>query len=71
MVGDVNKCARHDTPPPPWLNYNIPAKVFRKIYANGILLPKMFWPNVMKNCSCDVEKLSKFEAEGGEFSKRF
>ena len=36
---------------------------------NGILLPKLFWPNVRKNCSSDWEKLLKFEAEGREFSK--
>ena len=36
---------------------------------NGILLPKLFWPTVRKNCSCDREKLLKFEAEGREFAK--
>ena len=36
---------------------------------NGILLPKLFWPTVRKNCSSDREKLLKFEAEGQEFSK--
>ena len=30
----------------------------------GILLPKLFWPTVRKNCSSDWEKLLKFEAEG-------
>ena len=30
---------------------------------NGILLPKLFWPN-----SRDREKLLKFEAEGREFA---
>ena len=30
---------------------------------NGILLPKLFWPTVRKNCSSDREKLFKFEAE--------
>ena len=30
---------------------------------NGILLPKLFWPTVRKNCSRDREKLLKFEAE--------
>ena len=30
---------------------------------NGILLPKLFWPTVRKNCSSDWEKLLKFEAE--------
>ena len=36
---------------------------------NGILLPKLSRPTVRKNCSSDREKLLKFEAEGGEFSK--
>ena len=36
---------------------------------SGILLPKLFWPTVRKNCSSDREKLLKFEAEGREFSK--
>ena len=31
---------------------------------NGILLPKLFWPTVRKNCST-----FEFEAEGREFSK--
>ena len=35
----------------------------------GILLPKLFWPTVIKNCSSDREKLLKFEAESREFSK--
>ena len=34
-----------------------------------ILLPKLFWPTVRKNCSSDQEKLLKFEAEGREFAK--
>ena len=36
---------------------------------NGILLTKLFWPTVRKNCSSDPEKLLKFEAEGREFAK--
>ena len=36
---------------------------------NGILLPKLFWPTVRKNCSSDREKLLKFEAEGRESAK--
>ena len=36
---------------------------------NDILLPKLFWPTVRKNCSSDWEKLLKFEAEGREFCK--
>jgi hypothetical protein len=35
----------------------------------GILLPKLFWPTMRKNCSSDREKLLKFEAEGQEFAK--
>ena len=35
---------------------------------NGILLPKLFWPTVRKNCSSDRENLLKFEAEGREFA---
>ena len=33
---------------------------------NGILLPKLFWPTVRKNCSRDQEK---FEAEGWELEQ--
>ena len=36
---------------------------------NGILLPKLFWPTVRKNCYGDREKILKFEAEGWEFAK--
>ena len=36
---------------------------------NGILLPKLYWPTVRKNCSSDREKLLKFKAEGQEFAK--
>ena len=36
---------------------------------NGILLPKLFWPTVRKNCSSDRGKLLKFKAEGPKFSK--
>ena len=36
---------------------------------NGILLPKLFWPTVRKNCSSDRSKLLKFEAECREFAK--
>ena len=36
---------------------------------NGILLSKLFWPTVRKNCSSDREKPLKFEAEGREFAK--
>ena len=36
---------------------------------NGILLPKLFWPIVRKNCSSDQEKRLKFKAEVQEFAK--
>ena len=37
-------------------------------YINGILLPKLFWPTVKKNCSSDRELFLKFEAEGRELA---
>ena len=40
-----------------------------KLFANGILLPKLFRPTVRTNCSSDREKLLKFEAECREFAK--
>ena len=36
---------------------------------SGILLPKLFWPTVRKNCSSEREKLLKFKDEGQEFAK--
>ena len=36
---------------------------------NGILLAKLSWPTVRKNCSSDREKVLKFEAEGRELAK--
>ena len=44
--------------------------IFFRIH-NGILLPKLFWPTVRKNCSSDRENFLKFEAEGWEFSRFF
>ena len=35
---------------------------------NGILLLKLFWPTVRKNCSSDQEKLLELEAEGQQFA---
>ena len=35
----------------------------------GILLPKLFWSTVRKNCSSDQEKLPNFEAKSQEFGK--
>ena len=40
-----------------------------KMWWNGILLPKLFWPTVRKNCSSYREKHLKFEAESREFAK--
>ena len=40
-----------------------------KFIGNGILLTKLVWPTVRKNCSSDREILLKFEAEGREFTK--
>ena len=34
----------------------------------GILLPKLFWATVRRNCFSDQEKILKFEAEGQEFA---
>jgi hypothetical protein len=34
----------------------------KQSYRDGILLPKLFKPNVRKNCSSDQEKLLIFEA---------
>ena len=47
----------------------LPSFVTKVAFQNGILLPKLFWPKVRKNCSSDQEKLLKFEAEGREFPK--
>ena len=44
-----------------WSNFQI------NVIGKDILLPKLFWPNVGKNCSSDREKLLKFKAEGREF----
>ena len=41
----------------------------QKLLKFGILLPKLFWATVWKNCSSDREKLLKFEAEGRECAK--
>ena len=38
---------------------------------NGILLPKLFWPTVRKNCSIDWEKLLKSKAEAQDIWKIF
>ena len=40
-----------------------------KLEKNGILLPKLFWSTVRKNCSTDQERRLKFEAGGREFAK--
>ena len=36
---------------------------------SGILLPKLFWHTVRKDCSRDREKHLKFETEGQDFAK--
>ena len=39
-------------------------------WRNGILLPKLFWPTLRKNCSSDREQIFLyFKAEGREFAK--
>ena len=43
-------------------------KAIEAIRRNGVLLSKLFWPTVRKNCSSDWEKILKFEAEGQEFA---
>ena len=57
------------------LSFNMPhvLSVFRTYLQtkNGILLPKLFWPAVRKNCPGDREKLLKFEAEGPRVCKIF
>ena len=45
------------------------SKKFQGVSKNCILLPKLFWHAVRKNCSSDREKHLKFEDEGQEFSK--
>ena len=58
-----------------WFNNQSKSQDIRKFifgctnWRNGILLPKLFWPTVRKNCSTDWEKFLKFEAEGREFAK--
>ena len=42
----------------------------KEVDGNGTLLPKLFWPNVRKNCFSDREKRLKLEAEGQEFAKK-
>ena len=44
-------------------------KISLNVSRNCILLPKLFWPTVRKNCSGDQEKLLKFEAEGQKLAK--
>ena len=51
------------------ISYTSLGKIWFYWSRNGILLPKLFWPTVRKYCLSDQEKLLKFEAEGGEFTK--
>ena len=46
-----------------WQSISICCPIF------GILLPKLFWPTLRKNCSSNQEKHLEFEAEGREFAK--
>ena len=48
----------------------MPAKL-SSVMWNGILLPKLFWPTVRKNCSSNQDKLLKFEVEGQELANFF
>ena len=41
------------------------------LISKGILLPKLFWTTVRKNCSSDREKILKFEAGGAENLQKF
>jgi hypothetical protein len=41
----------------------------KELKINDILLPKLFWPTVRKNCSSDREHFLRFKAEGREFAK--
>ena len=51
-----------------WISMKtITTKEFKHCDSNSILLPKLFWPTVRKNCSRDLEKLLKFETEGRQF----
>ena len=44
-------------------------EAIRSRLKNGIFVPKLFWPTVIRNFSSDREILLKFEAEGREFAK--
>ena len=50
------------------LGNKIPLDMCAEKSGNGILLQKLFWLTVRKNCSSDREKLLK-EAEGQELGK--
>ena len=51
-----------------WSQKLIKRNYEKEEFQNGILLPKLFWPTVRKNCSSDQKKL-KVEAKGQEFAK--
>ena len=53
---------------PTIIRQEILRKVSTLTERNGISLPNFFWPTVRKTCSCDREKLLKFETEGQEFA---
>ena len=52
-----------------FMSSNQSIKIYQTSSWIGILLPKLFWTIVRKNCFSDREKLLKFEAEGREFAK--
>ena len=58
-VRDLGCATYQTTASPAWLAKNRP--LFVKYRPEiGILLPKLFWPTVRKNCFSDREKLLKF-----------
>ena len=44
-------------------------KDYPEKFRNSILLPKLFWPTLRRNFSCDGEKVLQIKAEGWEFAK--
>ena len=51
-------------------NFKRKEEQFNSQPKNSILLPKLFWPTVRKNCFSDREFFLKFEADGREFEKK-
>ena len=46
------------------LGFNLALQLLVGKFIHGILLTKLFWPIVRKDCSSDQKKLLRFEAEG-------